>query len=138
MQTKTNKPRKPYKSLERHYTVEEVCDALRKFYGLIKPTSQYLKCSRMTIYRYLEKHPEAKKIVEDGREELLDSAETVLVKILNGGLEASTGEMLDAAKYVTSTIGKNRGYTTKTESELSGEVHLPCFTFRQKRPEDQQ
>lgn len=121
MQTKTNKPRKTYKSLERHYTVEEVCDALRKFYGLIKPASQYLKCSRMTIYRYLEKHPEAKRIVEEGREELLDSAETVLVKILNGGLEASTGEMLDAAKYVTSTIGKNRGYTTKTETQIESQ-----------------
>ena len=122
MQTKTNKPRKPYKSLERHYTVEEVCNALRKFYRMIKPTSQYLRCSRMTIYRYLEKHPEAKKIVEDGREELLDSAETVLVKILN----------------VTSTSGKNRGYTTKTEAELSGKLDLPGFTFREKRPEDQQ
>ena len=44
-----------------------------------------------------------------------------LVKILNGGLEASTSEMLDAAKYVTSTIGKNRGYTTKTETQIESQ-----------------
>ena len=105
---------KSYRNLENRYTVAEVANVLRKFYGLIQPASRELGCSRGALYRFIDRHPEAKKIVEEGRDELLDSAESVLVRILNGGISASAGERLEAAKYVTSTIGKKRGYTTLT------------------------
>lgn len=116
---------KSYRNLESRYSVAEVANVLRKFYGLIQPASRELGCSRGALYRFIDRHPEAKKIVEEGRDELLDSAESVLVRILNGNISASAGERLEAAKYVTSTIGKKRGYTTRTETELTGKDGAP-------------
>lgn len=116
---------KSFRNLENRYTVTEVANVLRKFYGLILPASRELGCSRGALYRFIDRHPEAKKIVEEGRDELLDSAESVLARILNGAMSASAGERLEAAKYITSTIGKKRGYTTRIENEVTGKDGAP-------------
>lgn len=117
--------KKSLRNLENRFSVSDVCEALDTFYGLIQPAARRLKCSRMSLYNYIEKHPELKKNVQQGREKLLDRAESILIQILDGSLDASTGEKLEAAKYIMSTIGKTRGYTTKTESEVTGKNGTP-------------
>lgn len=118
---------KSYRNLENRFKVEDVCKVLGNFYGLIQPSARKLGCSRAALYRYLERHPEAKKVMEQGREDLLDSAESVLARILNGNMSASAGERLEAAKYITSTLGKTRGYTTKTETEITSQDYTVNF-----------
>lgn len=122
---------KNYRRLENRFSVQEVCETLQKNYGLVLQSSRKLGCSRQALAKYIERHPEAKKAHDDGQAAMLDVAEAVVIQNL-------MDQDLDAAKFVLSTIGKNRGYTTKTESELSGKLDLPGFTFREKRPEDQQ
>lgn len=136
--TNQTKPRKPYKSLERHYTVEEVCNVLKKRYGLLKQSAEYLGCSRMTLHRYIQKHPEVKEFVLYLRDDPVDKSFETIIRVASGDYGATVSEMLDAAKFVCSTLGKHRGFTTKVETEHSGKLDLPGFTFREKRPEDQQ
>ena len=53
--------KKSLRNLENRFSVSDVCEALDTFYGLIQPAARRLKCSRMSLYNYIEKHPELKK-----------------------------------------------------------------------------
>lgn len=135
---KTTEKRHRSEKLENRFTVAEVIQKLTRFAGLISPTARNLGCSRTALSAYLERHPTAKHCMVEAREGFIDEAEGYFVRVVRGEIPCDAKERLAAAQYVLSTIGKNRGYTTKTESELSGKLDLPGFTFREKRPEDQQ
>lgn len=61
------------------------------------------------------------------RKEMLSDAEKVLRKTLRYKTEKEDGEIktdllriqADVSKHITSTLGKNKGYSTKVENELS-------------------
>lgn len=135
---KTAEKRHRAEKLENRFTVAEVIQKLVRYAGLISPTARSLGCSRSALSAYLERHPTAKHCMIEARDGFIDEAEGFFVRVVRGEIDCDVKERLAAAQYILSTIGKNRGYTTKTESELSGEVHLPGFTFREKRPEDPQ
>lgn len=133
---KETEKRKRAEKLENRFTVAEVIQKLTRFAGLISPTARSLGCSRSSLSAYLDRHPTAKHCMVEARDGFIDEAEGYFVRVVRGEIDCDVKERLAAAQYVLSTIGKNRGYTTKTESELSGKLDLPGFTFREKRDQE--
>ena len=127
---------KPVQNLEERYTMAAVIQRLDRFGGLVKPTARSLGCSRSALNDYLNRNPAAKAAARGNVETLIDEAELFVADIIRGKIACDAKIRLAAAKYILSTIGKNRGYTTRTETEVTGGVDLPGFTFREKRPEE--
>lgn len=121
--------------LEERYTMAEVIQRLDRFGGLVKPTARSLGCSRSVLNDYLNRNPAAKAAARENVETLIDEAELFVADIIRGKIACDAKIRLAAAKYILSTVGKNRGYTTRTETEVTS-VDLPGFTFREKRQEE--
>ena len=111
---------KPVQNLEERYTMAAVIQRLDRFGGLVKPTARSLGCSRSALNDYLNRN---------------DDAELFVADIIRGKIACDVKSRLAAAQYILSTVGKSRGYTTRTETEVTS-VDLPGFTFRKKRPEE--
>lgn len=66
------------------------------------------------------------------RQEMLSKAEKKLAKTLTYEVENDKGEIktdllriqTDVAKHLTSTLGKNKGYSTKVEQENTGSISI--------------
>lgn len=71
--------------------------------GLISTIAQKLKVSRATVRNYLKKYPELEILIQEEKENILDFAESKLIKKIND-------EDLGAIKYFLSTQGTGRGY----------------------------
>lgn len=125
---------KAVQNLEERYTMAAVIQRLDRFGGLVKPTARSLGCSRSALNDYLNRNPAAEAAARGNVETLIDEAELFVADIIRGKIACDAKIRLAAAKYILSTIGKNRGYTTRTETEVTGGVDLPGFTFREKRP----
>lgn len=126
---------KAVQNLEERYTMAEVIQRLDRFGGLVKPTARSLGCSRSALNDYLNRNPAAKAAARENVETLIDDAELFVADIIRGKIACDVKSRLAAAQYILSTVGKSRGYTTRTETEVTS-VDLPGFTFRKKRPEE--
>lgn len=127
---------KPVQNLEERYTIAAVIQRLDRFGGLVKPTARSLGCSRSALNDYLNRNPAAKAAARENVESLIDDAELFVADIIRGKIACDVKSRLAAAQYILSTVGKSRGYTTRTETALTAGVDLPGFTFREKRPEE--
>ncbi|MBL4836185.1 MAG: hypothetical protein JKY34_01295 [Kordiimonadaceae bacterium] len=90
------------------YSVETVSIALIEARGVQTEAAKLLGCDRCTVAEYIKRYPELKAVVSEAKETLIDLAEAGLgdhVKDRN----------LKAIMYVLSTVGKDRGYTQRTE-----------------------
>lgn len=96
---------------------KKVKNAIEGSGGIISVVAQKCGVSRQAIYNYLEKHSDLKTALEQQKQMLVDKAESNLVEAVNA-------KQWGATKYVLSTLGKDRGYTTKVESEQSGELKI--------------
>lgn len=76
--------------------------------GIISVIARRLGCSRQTVYNYMERYPEFKELIDDEREEIIDLAEFKLLKHVNAG-------ELRAILFVLESLGKNRGWSKRTE-----------------------
>lgn len=83
--------------------------------GIITTIARKLGVSRLTLYTYIEKNSWTKELLQHEREKIIDLAENKLFK----QIEKSEPW---AVKYVLSTLGKNRGFTEKSE--------LPAITIQ--------
>lgn len=88
-----------------------IAEALEEYKGGAYLAASALGVSHMTIYRWLEKHPDLKELKEAFSERMVDKAEYKLHEAVEVGDPW-------AVKYALSTKGKQRGYTERTE--LSG------------------
>ena len=122
--------------LEERYNMAEVIQRLDRFGGLVKPTARSLGCSRSALNEYLNRNPAAKAAARENVETLIDDAELFVADIIRGKIACDVKSRLAAAQYILSTVGKSRGYTTRTETALTTGADLPGFTFREKRPEE--
>ena len=91
--------------------------ALRANKGLIGPTARACGITYDGIYKRIKNNPELEKVMNDAREDIVDTAEAELFIHVEQG-------NLDAIKFTLSRIGKKRGYSEKTEVEHTGDVHL--------------
>lgn len=90
------------------YEPEKVADALIAAGGVKSQAAAILGCDRTTVDNYIERHPELEDVWKQARSSLVDRAEGVISRAIDA-------DDLKAAMYVTSTLGKDRGWTTRTE-----------------------
>lgn len=98
-----------------YWDVDDIAKRIAKNRGNIAVTAKQLRVSRMTLYRYMEKHPECRDARDEARESVLDDIESVLIK---RALAGNTAELI----FFLKTQGKSRGYTERQEFEHSGMV----------------
>lgn len=84
--------------------IKELADA----YGNVSFVARKLKVSRTTLYKFIDKYKETREAKTEGREELLDIAESALVKNILAGNESSIF-------FFLKTQGKHRGYVERVE-----------------------
>ena len=97
-----------------HFSVEQMCEALRQSRGMVWPASQALGCSDQTIYNYATRHPSIRAVIASQRNRFLDGCELRLI-------EAAEKEKQPwAITFALATIGRHRGYVRRTEEEISG------------------
>ncbi len=102
-------------------TKQKFIEALPNTAGLYTLIAERLDCSRITVWKFLKKHPELEKEVEAERERIIDLAEGNLIeKIIKK-------KDFKAIKYFLSTKAKSRGYSQKLEVENSGEVAVKGY-----------
>lgn len=92
-------------------TAKEVIEAIREKRGNLTSVARDLKCSRMTVYRFMEKHQTVKDALEESRESMIDNVES---KLYSKALEGEGW----AVCFFLKTQGKHRGYTER--QEISG------------------
>jgi hypothetical protein len=98
---------------EQRYTMTQIADALRAHGGFISDTAVHLGCAPMTVRRYIARYPALQQIIDDERERVLDVAERANAKLIAEGHP-------EQVRWFLGKMGRKRGYTDKTEVELSG------------------
>lgn len=101
---------KPYK-----YDRDKFVEAVQGSGGILSTIAARLGVERYTVARWRDNLPEVQEIIADETEKTLDMAE-------NGLIVAARDGDLKAINFLLSTKGKNRGFTTKVENNLSGEI----------------
>ena len=86
----------------------EIKTALVENRGLIYLAAKSLKCNPSTVHRRLNRNPKLRAVVERERGQFLDTAERSLVE----AVERGEGW---AVCFALKTLGKNRGFSQKTE-----------------------
>lgn len=101
----------------RHYTNEEIYDALRAANGNFMAAATALGCNRQVIKKRVEETPMLIDLVADFKDGVLDQAETNIYSAVLAGDQA-------ASKFVLTTIGKERGFITRNEMTGAGGTDL--------------
>lgn len=90
----------------------QVEQTLRRRLGNVSATAAELGVTRMTLYRFIERH-NLMPIIEEMRESMIDLAESALIKAVSEGHGW-------AVCFTLRTLGRRRGYVERTEHEISG------------------
>lgn len=104
------------------YTTQQVIDAIKDSKGIKSIVAARLGCTRQTIDNYIKRHPTVARAYQEERERIVDIAEAQLLGKLRAG-------EWPAIRYTLSTLGKNRGYTEKSELEFMGAIETRDVTF---------
>ena len=95
--------------MTKHITVAEYEAAITASHGLLAGAARRLGCSRTAVDKAVKRHPTLQHAVDAARAEILDLAESRLYEAINAGHKPTI-------TFFLSTIGKDRGYVTRTES----------------------
>lgn len=101
---------------EKMYTV-----SIETSTGTVTDIARRLKITHGAVSLYLDKHPDIKKLLEIKRMSNVELAEEVLFGNLTKGTDPKIRQ--DSAKYIAGRLGKKRGWTEKTETEITGELN---------------
>jgi hypothetical protein len=106
---------------------EQFINAIPGTGGFYTAIAKNLGVNRHTVARYIERFPDLRKAVDDEVDRCGDAIESAfLKKCLEGDVQAMM--------FYLKTKCKHRGYTEKTETELSGSVTMappPVICFGQ-------
>lgn len=105
------------------YPVENFERAIEGSHGIIAVVAQRVGCSRGTVENALERWPHLRDLLKESREDLVDAGESAVVTTLHSDDEKLKFE---AAKYITKTLGKERGWSER--KELTGANGEALFT----------
>jgi len=92
---------------------EEIIEAITICKGNLSAAAVRLGCSRSTLNYRMERYQEISDCVDSFRKKLVDDAETKLQDHIDDGNFA-------AVQFVLKTLGRERGYVTRKEYEVSG------------------
>jgi len=90
------------------YTAAQMIAALKETRGMVYLAADRIGCHAETILNYAKRYPTVQAAIDHEREKILDVAELKLVQAVMDGNEGMI-------KYLLSTRGKKRGYTTGVE-----------------------
>ena len=104
------------------WTTADMADAIRETAGIKTAAARRLGCHVMTIDRYIERYPTVAAAYTEARAGIVDMAESVLVRRLNAG-------EWDAAKFVLTTLGRDRGWTPRADVDITTAGAPVVFTL---------
>jgi hypothetical protein len=93
---------------QKRYTRRAIREAIKGSRGIKVAICARLECTRQTLDNYLKQYPELAQAFNEERENIIDMAETQLLKAVNGG-------DMRAVLFVLETMGKDRGWSKRTE-----------------------
>ena len=94
------------------YPLEVFVKAIEGSNGIIATIARRIGCSRGTVENALERWPDLQTQIKQERESLVDVGESVIVSTMKG---FDPNLSFAAAKYVTGTLGKERGWASRKE-----------------------
>jgi hypothetical protein len=97
------------------YSSDEIKKALEKAKGLVYLAASFLGCSPQTIYNHFKLNPELAKIRQQKRNEILDIAESKLIKAVQKGESW-------AIVFLLKTQGQDRGYSPTGRGYLLSQI----------------
>lgn len=101
---------------------ERLVEACRRSNGIMSAVCAMLGVSWHTAEKYIKACPEATEAFKGARETVKDVAESSLLRIIN---DPKHPRHFDAVVFALKTLGKDRGFTEKVETEVSGELKQP-------------
>lgn len=87
------------------YTKRKVLAAIQDSAGIVTTIASKIGCDWHTARKLVDQWPETREAYQDEREKILDMSETTLLKAIK------TGDV-GSAKWMLSTQGRDRGYST--------------------------
>lgn len=90
------------------FTTAQVIEAVRQTKGLMTLTAKRLNCAPNTVRNYAKRFPTVAEAIREEREAMVDLAELALHKKIREGEGW-------AVQFTLKTLGKDRGYTERTE-----------------------
>lgn len=90
------------------YTAAQVIEAINNSRGFVSTIAKNLGCSRMHVYRLIEKYPTAKEALINEREGVKDFVEGKLIQQVDAG-------NITAIIFYLKTQAKDRGYIERQE-----------------------
>jgi hypothetical protein len=88
--------------------VSQVVEALRKTDGMVYLAAEKLRVAPKTVYRYANRHPIIREVIEEERGRMLDDGERALKRAVLAGEGW-------AVCFLLKTLGKHRGYVDRQE-----------------------
>lgn len=95
---------------QKRLTVQQIEDALKKTAGNISQAAKTLGVNRNTLYNRIHNAPTLQTVLQNSREELVDIAESAL---LRGVIEGNMTAVIWTLK--ASPAAKSRGWSERTE-----------------------
>ena len=102
------------------YSQARVIDAIKAAKGIKATAAANLKCSRQTITNYIDRYPAVKAAYEEAVESTIDLAQSKLIVLVER-------EEWPAIRFLLVTLGKDRGFTERTEVQTLGEDQEVVF-----------
>jgi len=102
-------------------TKQRIMESLKATHGIKKYMCEVLGVNRQTLYRYLKSNPELESEMQEHLEYITDIAEFNLIENIKKGNSW-------AVRYWLSTRGKNRGYSTRSESNFNSSYLMQVIT----------
>lgn len=90
------------------FNEETMIKAIIAARGNKREAAKALRCTRSTISNYIRKYPAVARAFNDAKQGLIDVAERKLAEKVDQGF-------WPAIKFTLGTVGKDRGYTERTE-----------------------
>ena len=109
------------------YTVADFEPHIPGSGGIISTIAKRVGCNWITARIHIDNSPTLTRMYNDECESVLDMAESVLIKSIQGG------DTQDA-KWLLARKGKQRGYADKLETEVSGPDGGPVYVVRWDEP----
>ena len=95
--------------LKQKYQKSDLKNIFLSCFGNKQSICKKLNCSLRVLTKYLYKNDFAKEWLEQGREQIIELSEKVIVDALQ---HEDLNVRMDAAKYVLQRLGKNKGWGT--------------------------
>ena len=90
------------------FSSDRVISLIDEYSGNLSAVSRALGVNRLTVYRFMAKHPTVKQALDEAREKMIDNVES---KLYSKALDGDTTAMI----FFLKTQGKGRGYVERQE-----------------------